>query len=89
METYNERSDVMTLEELGYSKTDDYSGVVFKKETRQWRENLTIILRFDNDMRNVEIYTDSPTAPSVYLTPQEINAIAEYMTSQGWCDNEI
>ena len=79
----------MTLEELGYSKTDDYSGVVFKKETRQWRENLTIILRFDNDMRNVEIYTDSPTAPSVYLTPQEINAIAEYMTSQGWCDNEI
>lgn len=80
---------MIKLQELGYTPTPDYSGVVFKKETRQWRENLTIILRFDNDMRNVEIYTDSPTAPSVYLTPQEINAIAEYMTSQGWCDNEI
>lgn len=79
----------MTLEELGYSKTEDYYGVVFKKETRQWRENLTIILKFDNDMRNVEIYTDSPTAPSVYLTPNEINAIAEYMKSKGWCNNEI
>ena len=75
---------MIKLQELGYTPTPDYSSVVFKKQTRQWRENLTITLRFDNDMKNVEIYTDSPTAPSVYLTPQEINAIAEYMTSQCW-----